>query len=132
MFFMKRVILLSAVCLSFVSASALGAEPDTKQVKQEFEQVFQKMLNKPDDLDLTMRYAELAVKLKDYEAAIPALERILIFNPELPKVRLGLGTLYYRLRSFDMAKAYFLQVLEGDNVAAPLRAEASGYLKRIN
>lgn len=126
---MKKYILLVSLLLSALPAYA--AE-DKKLIKQEFERAFQQMLQKPDNLDLTMRYAELAIKLEDYEAAIPAFERILMFNPELLKVRLQLGIMYYRLRSFDMAKTYFLTVKEGKNVSAELRTEAESYLKKID
>src|SRR5260221_9521915 len=47
--------------------------------------LFKRLLLKPDDLDAGFRYAELETELGDYEAAIGALERMLYYNPNLPR-----------------------------------------------
>jgi hypothetical protein len=57
--------------------------------------LFKRLLLKPDDLDAGFQYAQLETELRDYEAAIGALERILYYNPNLPRVNLQLGTLYF-------------------------------------
>ena len=69
--------------------------------------LFKRLLIKPDDLDAGFRYAELETELGDYEAAIGALERMLYYNPNLPRVKLQLGVLYFHLRSYEMARTYF-------------------------
>lgn len=100
-------------------------------LKQEFEQSFHQMLNNPADVDITLKYARLAVSLENYEAAIPPLERILIFNPDLPKIKLELGVLYYKLNSMKMAKSYFEDALYSKNISDEIRASANEYLEKI-
>ena len=48
--------------------------------------LFKRLLLKPDDLDAGFQYAQLETELGDYEAAIGALERMLYYNPDLPRV----------------------------------------------
>ena len=53
--------------------------------------LFQQMYKNPSNLEASFKFAEQAVKRGDYEAAIGALERMLFFNPNLPRVKLELG-----------------------------------------
>lgn len=70
-------------------------------------QLFQQMLRKPSDLDIAFKYADISARLGDNEAAVTALERMLLFNPNLPRVQLELGALYFRMGSFQIAREYF-------------------------
>src|ERR1700721_1275516 len=91
-------------------ASGAGAAPDTADsgaLAAQKAQLFQQMLQDPSNLDVTFAYADVSAKLGENEAAIAALERMLLFNPNLPRVDLELGVLYYRLGSFDAALSYF-------------------------
>jgi hypothetical protein len=72
------------------------------------------MLANPANLDATFAYADVAAQLGDNEAAISALERMLLFNPDLPRVDLELGALYFRMGSFDVAKTYFDKAAAGN------------------
>jgi len=114
------------------TALAQGASPDADPaVKAEFEAAFQDMLRDPSNLDKTFRYAELAVKVGDFEAAITALERMLLFNPDLPRVRLELGVLYFRLGSYAIAKTYLTRAMEAADVPADVRERVTVYLEEI-
>ena len=62
--------------------------------------------SKPANLDVLFRFASLASQTGDLEGAISALERMLLINPDLPRVRLELGVLYYRLGSYEVARTY--------------------------
>jgi tetratricopeptide (TPR) repeat protein len=86
-------------------AKAEGIDRAALEAKKD--QLFQEMLANPANLDATFDYADVAAKLGDNEAAISALERMLLFNPNLPRVDLELGALYFRLGSFDVAQTYF-------------------------
>ena len=55
---------------------------------------------------MLFRFAALAAQTGDLEGAISALERMLLINPDLPRVRLELGVLYYRLGSYEVARTY--------------------------
>lgn len=100
-------------------------------LKAQFEQSFQVMLKDPSNIDATLKYAELAVKLNDYEAAIPAYERILMYNPELSRIKLQLGKMYYHLQSPEMAKTYLRRAVLSAHSSAEVKREADAYLRRL-
>jgi hypothetical protein len=49
------------------------------------------MFEAPDDVDLMFQYALTSIRLQDHEAAITTLERILIYSPNLLRVKVELG-----------------------------------------
>jgi hypothetical protein len=104
----RHAVIVLAVLLG-LAAGARADEPPTDPATLEAkkEALFQQMLREPANLDVTFAYADLAAKLGDNEAAVAALERMLLFNPNLPRVDLELGVLYYRMGSFEAAESYF-------------------------
>ena len=98
--------------------------------------LFQSMLSRPSSLDTTLQYAVSAEQRGDLEAAIGALERLLFYNSNLSIVKFELGTLYFRLGSYQMARGYFQPVLAATDVTAETKERAQGYLdaieKRLN
>ena len=88
------------------SAQELSAA-DRAQLQAQKEALFQRTLRDPGNLDTTFAYADVSAKLGDNEAAVSALERMLLFNPNLPRVQLELGALYFRMGSYDIARTYF-------------------------
>ena len=62
------------------------------------------MLKDPGNLETVMAYAQAATKAGDYEAAVSAYEGMLIIASNLPRVRLELGILYYRLKSYETSR----------------------------
>ena len=101
-------------------------------LQQQFEQAFQHMLLDPANLDKSFKYAELGIQIGDYEAAISALERMLLYNPDLPRVRLELGVLYFRLASYAIARTYLTHAVEGGNVPDDVRARVAVFLDEID
>jgi hypothetical protein len=95
------------IALALSVAVARADAPDQSSLEQRKEALFQQMLRDPSNLDVTFAYADVAAKLGDNEAAVSALERMLLFNPDLPRVDLELGVLYFRMGSFDVARSYF-------------------------
>jgi len=83
------------------------------------------------DLDLMFRYAGVSAQLQDYEAAISTLERMLVFDPDLPRVRLELGALYFNIGSYVIAERYFRKVLESDDLPEPVRARIGRFREEI-
>lgn len=120
------------VLLCLIATYQASANDNKAELRKEFDTTFYKMLDNPADIDVTMKYANLAVKMEDYEAAIPALERILLFNPNLPKVKQELGVLYFKLDSMDMARTYLEDAKKGKNVPKEVIEKADSYLSRIN
>ena len=94
--------------------------------------LFKRLLLKPDDLDAGFKYAELETELGDYEAAIGALERMLYYSPNLPRVKLQLGVLYFHLRSYEMARNYFDAVLNAPDAPSDIRTEVQTYVAAID
>jgi Flp pilus assembly protein TadD len=76
---------LGATALSTLPANAYAT--DTRAFMQAFRHSYQN----PADVNAALAYAQEAVKIGNYEAAIPPLERILMFNPKLSEVRLEVG-----------------------------------------
>jgi hypothetical protein len=109
---------------------AAAASVEDKRIAADL--LFKRLLIKPDDLDAGFRYAELETELGDYEAAIGALERMLYYNPNLPRVKLQLGVLYFHLHSYEMARNYFEAVLNGPDVPSDIRAEVQTYVAAVD
>jgi tetratricopeptide (TPR) repeat protein len=92
--------------------------------------LFQQMLRNPGDLDATFAYADAAAKLGDNEAAVSALERMLLFNPNLSRVQLELGALYFRMGSYEISRTYFEKALAA-NPPAEVKDRITTYLGQI-
>ena len=133
----KNIRIFAAILVFSLAVNAIAQEnqaPDTKQALDpnvEFEQTFQQMLKNPSDVDVTLKYAQIAVSLGNYEAAIPPLERLLIFNPNLPKIKLELGVLYYKLDSMKMASSYFEDAAKSKDATDEIKSSAKEYLQKI-
>jgi len=68
--------LLSSISLAYAQTPA-----------PEQDQLFQKMLRNPKNIEITFAYVKVATANGDYEAAIGALERILFYQPGLARVK---------------------------------------------
>lgn len=110
--FLKYVL---AIGLVFSLAATLAfADADRATLEAQKDQLFQKMLTTPADLDTVFAYADVSAQLGDNEGAVSALEQMLLFNPNLPRVDLELGALYFRMGSFDIAQTYFQKAAAGN------------------
>ena len=89
------------------------------------------MLRRPADLDVLFKFAGLATQTGDLEGAVSALERMLVINSDLPRVRLELGVLYYRLGSYEVARTYLEVVLKSVNLPADVRARAEKFMAQV-
>jgi tetratricopeptide (TPR) repeat protein len=67
--------------------------------------------NNPSDLDKTYKFVSVSIETGDYEAAIGALERILMFNPRLSRAEMELGFLYARLGAYQAASEHLNSAL---------------------
>lgn len=115
-----------------VEAQPSGFQPTTAVVVDpEYEALFRAVLRDPSNLDLSFKFAEAATRRGDFEAAIGALERIVFYNPNLPRVRLELGVLYFRLGSYEMARSYFNSALAGPDVPPEVGLRVGGFLTEI-
>lgn len=94
--------------------------------------LFQIMLSKPSNLDTTLQYAVSSNRAGDVEAAIGALERLLFYNRDLSRVRFELGTLYFRLGSYEMARGYFQSAQTSPDATVDLTQRAQEFLDAID
>ncbi len=125
--------LAGAVFVSGLYSPAFAApENDKASLEARREAMFQRILLNPADLDLAFEYATLSSQLGDFEGAITALERMLIFAPGLPRIQLELGVLYYRLGSYATAQNYLELAISGDDVPDIVRQRVAKFLGQIN
>ncbi|HVV92256.1 MAG TPA: tetratricopeptide repeat protein [Hyphomicrobiales bacterium] len=121
--------ILAAVAASLLMGrAALAQDQASADTKARYQALLQKTIRHPKDLDAAFAYAQMATRLGDYEAAIGAYDRMLFYNPHLPRVRLELGALYYRLGSFTLAKSYFDEVLAEPGTPPAVRKNIETYL----
>jgi tetratricopeptide (TPR) repeat protein len=113
-----------------VEVTPLSSPPSVVQL--DYDALFQQMYRTPTNLDVAFKFAEQAVQRDDYEAAIGALERMLFFNPNLPRVKLELGVLYFKLGSYELARNYLQDAVKGPDVPAEIHAQVAAYLAEID
>ena len=90
-----------------ISSAQAQTPPASGDARAEYDAAFQASQRNPADTATVLRYAAAAIKVNDLEGAISALERLLLISGDQPRVKLELGTLYYRLGSYEAARAYF-------------------------
>ena len=115
-----------------LAAAALPAAAQDADPRAEFLSLYQQLLKNPTNIELTLRYARLGAQLGDYEASVSALERLLMYNPNLPTAEIELGLLYARLKSYAMARAYLEQASAAPNASPELRARAQDALAKVD
>lgn len=126
-----RFAALFAIAAFSGGAAAQTADEGKAELRAQQETVFAEMFERPDDLDLMFRYALVSIRLEDLEAAISTLERMLIYNQELPRVHMELGAAYFRLGSYQTAKYYLSNVLGFSDVPPVVVAKAEEFLRAI-
>jgi tetratricopeptide (TPR) repeat protein len=113
-------------------AQTAGEVSSDRDLQQAYDDAFAAMMADPQNLDKTFAFAELATRKGDLEGAVSALERMLFINPNLPRVKLELGVLYFRLGSFETARAYLQSALEAPDVPQPVQERANSFLNEID
>lgn len=132
-----------SLCLAFVLSLSLSWMPahaqyvappsaERNDVEQAYDAAFRNMFEDPGDLDKAFAFALLAIRLGDYEGAIATLERMLLIEPDLPRVKMELGVLYFRLKSFQVAKGYLEQVRDDPTAPDPVKERVAEFLESID
>jgi tetratricopeptide (TPR) repeat protein len=116
---MKFKSLIIILLTFFISASpAQNVQPSVSDpesvasAQREKDEVFKQLFKDPTNLTLLFKYANLSILVGDLEAAIGVFEQMLIYDSELPRIRLELGVLYFRLGAYAMANNYLKSVKE--------------------
>ena len=100
-----------------VAVNVTPAIKDPKLIEEtnlQREKIFADLIEDPTNLDFLFKYANLSILLGDLEAAISVFEQMLIYEPDLPRIRLELGVLYFRLNAYPSAKLYLNSVKKYD------------------
>ena len=126
------------MALVFAALTVLGGPAATQtlsdaeraQLQARKEELFQQTLREPGNLDIAFAYADASAKLGDNEAAVSALQRMLLFNPNLPRVKLELGALFFRMGSYELARTYFEEAL-ASNPPQEVKSRIETYLAEI-
>jgi len=130
---LRGLLPLALVAAGLISGPALAQDlspTERAELQAKKDQLFQRSLRDPGNLDIAFAYADAAAKLGDNEAAVSALERMLLFNPNLPRVQLELGALYFRMGSYDSARTYFERAAAA-NPPADVQERINTYLAEI-
>jgi hypothetical protein len=120
------IILLSTTT---VADAALTA-PEREQLLAQKQTLLRQILQNPSNVDVILAYAKVAAQVGDNEAAASALERLLLFKPNMPQVELELGAIYFRMGSFEIARSY-LEKANADNPPPDLKPRIQRYLSEI-
>jgi tetratricopeptide (TPR) repeat protein len=116
------------VLLAGTRGAAAQAPPSQTDLNAAFEQ----LLRDPTSVELNLRFGEIAARQGNAEAAIGALERLLLERPDLVRVRLQLGLLYLKLGSYAMARAYLEPVASADTAPPDVREAAASGLRTVD
>lgn len=103
---------------------------ELRQTQIERQKVFDSIIEDPTNLQNLFNYANLSILVGDLEAAIGVFEQMLIYKPDLPRIKLELGVLYFRLGAFASAKQY-LDDVENYNPPKEVKEKVKTFLKQI-
>ena len=126
---MRRVLLglaAAGFCVSVSFAQAEGRDRQALAAAQA--KLLAGTLDAPTNFNLALEYVRVSTALGDYEAAIGALERLLVFAPHLARANFELAMLYFRLGSYDNAVHYFNAAGAAPDLDPQLRARLAVYL----
>jgi tetratricopeptide (TPR) repeat protein len=121
------------MCLHSFAQNVEPTISDPKELsiaQQQKEEVFKQLFKDPTNLSLLFKYANLSIMVGDLEGAIGVFEQMLIYDSELPRIRLELGVLYFRLGAFALANNYLKSVKEY-NPPPEVEARVDQFLEAI-
>lgn len=85
----------------------------------------------PLDFEAAYDYVEVSTALRDNEAAIGALERLLAYNPRLARARYELGLLYFQMGSHDAAARYLRDAVASPDLDPAIRTRAEALYPEV-
>lgn len=103
----------SAFCKkkNYQEAKSMLASGHTEEA---YDFLWEKIMKEPDNTRLNFLFGKAALKLKLYENAAAAYERILMINPDNAKAQLHLAISYYRLGAYVLAEKEFGSLVKKD------------------
>ena len=112
--------------------STINNDPEELRATQiERQKVFDSIIDDPTNLENLFNYANLSILVGDLEAAIGVFEQMLIYKPDLPRIKLELGVLYFRLGAYASAKRY-LDDVENYDPPKEVKEKVDVFLDQID
>lgn len=131
-----KIITLFACTFLGIHLSAQNVQPtitdptELAAAQQQKEEIFKQLFKDPTNLSLLFKYANISILVGDLEGAIGVFEQMLIYDSELPRIRLELGVLYFRLGAYALANSYLKSVKEF-NPPPEVEARVDQFLEAI-
>ena len=123
------IFLLAAMVVGCQSSDS--AKKPSPELQRQYDVAFQDLLNQPGNLEVAMKYATVATQAGDLEGAAGAYEGMLLIESDLPRVRLELGILYFRLKSYEVSRTYLESALQSPTLPADVRKPAEQLLAKM-
>lgn len=120
-----------AVLLGLAIGAGCAAPARADGEREEQARLAESLRANPADYNTAYRYVLLSTELRDYEAGIGALERLLMFNPNLSRARKELGFLYARLGAYELAAQHLRAARDGGDLDATQMAQIESQLPDI-
>jgi hypothetical protein len=114
-----------------LEAERLAEEAERRRLLEGRDVGFEEILANPDDIDLNFAYAETQIRKGDVRGAGATLERILLVEPDLPRVRLLYAIVQFRLENLEEAERELKNVRDLE-MPDELRRSIDDYLKQID
>ena len=127
------IIVCTFMCISLPAQNVQPTLIDPEELaaaQQEKEEIFKQLFKDPTNLSLLFKYANISILVGDLEGAIGVFEQMLIYDSELPRIRLELGVLYFRLGAYALANNYLKSVKEF-NPPPEVEARVDQFLEAI-
>jgi hypothetical protein len=122
-----------AVLLCALAMPVAAAAQDGKSaLRQELDRVYEQLLKTPNDIALNRRMITLAIQLKDYDAAIGAVERLIFYAPTDPDLQLEAARYYLAIKSYPAARGYVEDALALPVVSPAQKREADALILKID
>ena len=120
-----------ALHLSAQNVQPTISDPEELAIaQQQKEEIFKQLFKDPTNLSLLFKYANISILVGDLEGAIGVFEQMLIYDSKLPRIRLELGVLYFRLGAYALASNYLKSVKEF-NPPPEVEARVDQFLEAI-
>lgn len=127
----RRLFWLGALFVAGLAQPAAAESwwPLDTSLQQDYGAAYDALRADPGNPALLAAFANEASRIGNYEAAIGALEAILIQNPGLNQVRVELGVMYYRVGAFEVSRYHLRRALESGTLSPAAASRAQSFLE---
>ena len=132
------------VCLLLLPTTTIAAQVSSQSgvaqqrlaaqqplLRQEFDDLYRRVLSDPSNIALNERLLLFAVELKDYDAAIGAVERLIFYKPDDATLLLQAARLYFTIESYAAARGYLEDAIAMPSASPELRQQAMELLGQV-